>query len=81
MCGAWVSSWPQTPERTHCVHHLGHPSRGNLRKYVATYPDSEGDVFILLCDYCWPLPDDDAEELQRGYFCCRRRAAAQAKRD
>ena len=76
VCGMWVSSWPQTTERTHwCIHYLGYPTPASIAKYVVTYPDSKGDVFILLCDYCAPLPDDDAVEHQRGYFCCRRRAA------
>ena len=80
VCGAWVSSWPQTAERSHwCTHHLGHPSPATTAKYVAMYPDSKGEVFLLLCDYCWPLSDDDEEELHRGYFCCRRRKAREER--
>ena len=82
VCGTWVSSWPQSTERTHwCVHYLGYPTPSGIAKYVVTYPDSEGDVFILLCDYCAPLPDDDAVEQQRGHFCCRRRAAVELKKE
>ena len=77
ICSTWFYSWPQSTERANrCVHFLGYPTPSGIAEYLVTYPDSNGRVWMLLCDHCEPFEDDDAVEQQHGWHCCLRRTAA-----